>query len=43
MKVYEKEMDNTPHYYLSESRFFRSVVELISCYEHTSLAENFSG
>ncbi|XP_034233685.1 protein vav [Thrips palmi] len=43
MKVYEKEIDNIPHYYLSESRFFRSVVELISCYEHTSLAENFSG
>lgn len=43
MKVYEKDMDNVPHYYLSESRFFRSVVELISCYEHTSLAENFIG
>ncbi|KAE8751318.1 hypothetical protein FOCC_FOCC001889 [Frankliniella occidentalis] len=43
MKVYEKEIDGIPHYYLSESRFHRSVVELISCYEHTSLAENFIG
>uniref|UniRef100_A0A1B6EAB2 Protein vav n=1 Tax=Clastoptera arizonana TaxID=38151 RepID=A0A1B6EAB2_9HEMI len=43
MKVYEREVDGVPHYYLSESRFFRSLVDLISCYEHTSLGENFIG
>uniref|UniRef100_A0A146M5X0 Protein vav n=2 Tax=Lygus hesperus TaxID=30085 RepID=A0A146M5X0_LYGHE len=43
MKVYEKEMGGEPHFYLSESRFFRSLVELINCYEHTSLVENFHG
>ncbi|XP_046669462.1 protein vav isoform X2 [Homalodisca vitripennis] len=43
MKVYEREMEGTQHFYLSESRFFRSLVELISCYEHTSLGENFIG
>lgn len=43
MKVYEREMDGVSHFYLSESRFFRSLVELISCYEHTSLGENFIG
>ncbi|XP_024086267.1 protein vav isoform X2 [Cimex lectularius] len=43
MKVYEKEKDGTTHFYLSESRFFPSLVELINCYEHTSLIENFNG
>nr|XP_018902784.1 PREDICTED: protein vav isoform X1 [Bemisia tabaci] len=43
MKVYEREVDGTVEYYLSESRFFRSLVDLISCYEHTSLGENFIG
>ncbi|XP_073981108.1 vav guanine nucleotide exchange factor isoform X2 [Rhodnius prolixus] len=43
MKVYERDLDGTPEYYLSESRFFRSLVDLISCYEHTSLGENFIG
>lgn len=43
MKVYEREVDGSQHFYLSESRFFRSLVELISCYEHTSLGENFIG
>lgn len=43
MKVYEREMEGVLHYYLSESRFFRSLVELIACYEHTSLGENFIG
>jgi len=43
MKVYEKEVDGVVHYYLSESRFFRSIVDLISCYEHNSLEENFVG
>lgn len=43
MKVYEKESDGKMQYYLSESRFFRSLVDLIACYEHTSLGENFVG
>ncbi|XP_039288077.1 protein vav isoform X1 [Nilaparvata lugens] len=43
MKVYEKEMDGVPQFYLSESRFFHSLVDLVSCYEHTSLGENFIG
>ncbi|XP_054272231.1 protein vav isoform X2 [Macrosteles quadrilineatus] len=43
MKVYERDMEGSQHYYLSESRFFRTLVELISCYEHTSLGENFIG
>ncbi|CAG7821146.1 unnamed protein product, partial [Allacma fusca] len=30
-------------YYLSESRYFKSVVELVSWYEQNSLAESFSG
>ncbi|OWR50144.1 vav isoform 1, partial [Danaus plexippus plexippus] len=43
MRVCLKPIDSVPHYYLSESRFFRSVVELISYYEKTSLSENFVG
>ncbi|KAK7867226.1 hypothetical protein R5R35_008400 [Gryllus longicercus] len=43
MKVYGKQMDGTMHYYLSESRFFKSIVELINCYEQSSLGENFVG
>jgi hypothetical protein len=43
MKVYEKYMEGVPHYYLSESRFFKSIMELITCYEHASLSENFVG
>ncbi|XP_069695874.1 protein vav isoform X2 [Periplaneta americana] len=43
MKVYEKDMEGVPHYYLSESRYFKSIVELITCYEHASLSENFVG
>lgn len=30
-------------FYLSESRYFKSVVELINWYQHNSLAESFSG
>lgn len=30
-------------FYLSESRYFKSVVELINWYEHNTLAESFSG
>ncbi|CAG5035134.1 unnamed protein product [Parnassius apollo] len=43
MRVCRKPIDQVPHYYLSESRFFRSVVELVSYYEMTSLSENFVG
>jgi len=43
MKVYEKHMDGVKHYYLSEARFFKSIMELITCYEHASLSENFVG
>ncbi|XP_063547819.1 protein vav [Cydia strobilella] len=43
MRVCRKPIDQVPHYFLSESRFFRSVVELISYYEKTSLSENFVG
>ncbi|XP_049846897.1 protein vav isoform X1 [Schistocerca gregaria] len=43
MKVYEKITENGKQYFLSESRFFKSIVELITCYETSSLVENFSG
>jgi len=43
MKVYEKRMEGVTHYYLSESRFFKTIMELITCYEHASLGENFVG
>ncbi|GBP08259.1 Protein vav [Eumeta japonica] len=43
MRVCCKPIDQVPHYFLSESRFFRSVVELVSYYEKTSLGENFVG
>lgn len=44
MKVFEqRDSEGTQHYYLSESRFFRSIVDLISCYEHSSLGENYAG
>ncbi|XP_041974123.1 protein vav isoform X2 [Aricia agestis] len=43
MRVCRKPIDQVPHYYLSESRFFRSVVELVSYYEKTNLSENFVG
>ncbi|XP_066994159.1 protein vav isoform X2 [Anabrus simplex] len=43
MKVYEKTMDGVTQYYLSESRFFKSIVELVHCYERSSLGENFVG
>ncbi|XP_047525773.1 protein vav isoform X2 [Pieris napi] len=43
MRVCRKPIDQVPHYYLSESRFFRSVVELVTYYERVSLAENFVG
>lgn len=43
MRVCRKPIDHVPHYFLSESRFFRSIVELVSYYEKTSLSENFVG
>ncbi|CAB3259278.1 unnamed protein product [Arctia plantaginis] len=43
MRVCRKPIDQTQHYFLSESRFFRSIVELITYYEKTSLSENFEG
>lgn len=43
MRVCRKPIDAVPHYFLSESRFFRSVVELVSYYERISLSENFVG
>jgi hypothetical protein len=30
-------------FFLSESRYFKSIVELISWYQQNSLAESFSG
>ncbi|XP_046607275.1 protein vav [Neodiprion virginianus] len=41
IRVFKREADGAVHYYLSESRFFKSVVELIEYYERASLAENF--
>ncbi|XP_046398049.1 protein vav isoform X2 [Ischnura elegans] len=43
MKVYEKENNGARNYCLSESRFFPSIVDLVDCYEQTSLGENFVG
>lgn len=43
MKVNGKEIDGELQYYLSESRYFKSIVDLVTCYEHTSLSESFSG
>ncbi|XP_026728838.1 protein vav [Trichoplusia ni] len=43
MRVCRKPIDQVQHYFLSESRFFRSIVELITYYEKTSLSENFEG
>lgn len=43
MKVYEKNMNGMTNFYLSESRFFPSLIDLVSCYEQTSLGENFMG
>ncbi|KAG8236233.1 hypothetical protein J437_LFUL010986 [Ladona fulva] len=43
MKVYEREENGVPHFFLSESRFFPTIVDLVNCYEQTSLGENFVG
>ncbi|XP_011701048.1 PREDICTED: protein vav isoform X2 [Wasmannia auropunctata] len=41
IRVFKRYMDGADLYYLSESRFFKSVVELVEYYERESLAENF--
>ncbi|XP_023241519.1 protein vav-like [Centruroides sculpturatus] len=41
MKVYTREGGQL--YYLSESKYFKSVVELIKWYEENSLADSFHG
>jgi len=43
MKVYSKEIDGAVSYYLSVSRYFKSIIELVKYYEKTSLEENFAG
>ncbi|XP_076353877.1 protein vav-like isoform X4 [Tachypleus tridentatus] len=35
--------EDRQHFYLSESKYFRSIVELIKCYEENTLAESFAG
>lgn len=41
MRVFKKRVDDTEQYYLSESRFFKTVLDLVRFYEHTSLRENY--
>ncbi|XP_014605892.1 PREDICTED: protein vav isoform X4 [Polistes canadensis] len=43
IKIFKRDVDgaDVDLYYLSESRFFKSVVELVEYYERASLAENF--
>ncbi|XP_051158628.1 protein vav isoform X2 [Leptopilina boulardi] len=41
IRVFQRDVDGADLYYLSESRFFKSVVELVEFYERSSLAENF--
>ncbi|XP_044595932.1 protein vav isoform X1 [Cotesia glomerata] len=41
IRVFKRDVDGTELYYLSESRFFKSVVELVEYYERASLSENF--
>ncbi|XP_059480997.1 protein vav isoform X2 [Neocloeon triangulifer] len=43
MKVYQKLSEGRLVYFLSESRLFPSIEDLIRFYEHTSLSENFHG
>ncbi|KAK6640827.1 hypothetical protein RUM44_012524 [Polyplax serrata] len=43
MKVYEEYVEGTSSYYLSLSRFFKSIIELVTYYQHVSLEENFVG
>lgn len=41
IRVFKRDVDGADLYYLSESRFFKSVVELVEYYERVSLSENF--
>ncbi|XP_076228297.1 vav guanine nucleotide exchange factor isoform X2 [Nomia melanderi] len=41
IRVFKRNVDGADLYYLSESRFFKSVVELVEYYERVSLSENF--
>ncbi|XP_034948388.1 protein vav [Chelonus insularis] len=41
VRIFKRDVNGTELYYLSESRFFKSVVELVEYYERASLAENF--
>lgn len=41
MRVFKKRVDDTEQYYLSESRFFKSVLDLVRFYERNSLRENY--
>lgn len=43
MKVYEDKSSGVSNFYLSQSRYFSNLVELVTCYEQTSLGENFMG
>ncbi|XP_055534796.1 protein vav isoform X3 [Wyeomyia smithii] len=43
MKLYHKQDNVTPLYYLSTRRHFKTIVELISFYERNDLGENFAG
>ncbi|XP_043274993.1 protein vav isoform X2 [Venturia canescens] len=41
IRIFKREVDGGDLYYLSESRYFKSVVELVEYYERASLSENF--
>ncbi|KAK0180051.1 hypothetical protein PV327_005733 [Microctonus hyperodae] len=41
IRVFKRDVEGADLYYLSESRFFKSVVELVEFYERESLSENF--
>ncbi|XP_011312560.1 protein vav isoform X1 [Fopius arisanus] len=41
IRVFKRDVEGADLYYLSESRFFKSVVELVEYYERASLSENF--
>ncbi|XP_076626399.1 vav guanine nucleotide exchange factor isoform X1 [Colletes latitarsis] len=41
IRVFKRDVDGADLFYLSESRFFKSVVELVEYYERASLSENF--
>lgn len=43
MKIYQKNESTTIMYYLSPTRHFKSVEELISFYERNELGEIFRG